>query len=62
MEAMHAEPAWEACRVHRTRFYRVWRYHSHATFSLTGKRGIEQCAAVVDDFGNLVFVSQDELL
>lgn len=55
------DPAWQFCRIFRTRFYRVWRYHPHATFSLTGKRGIEQAAAVVDDFGNLVFVGQVEV-
>lgn len=56
------EPKWEWCRVPRTRFYRVWRYHPHSLYSVTGKRGVEQLAATVDDFGNLIFVQPKELL
>ena len=42
-------PKWKWVRVHGTRFYRVWRHWPHC---------IEQHAAVVDDFGNLIFIEQ----
>lgn len=54
-------PKWEFCRVYSTPYYRCWRYWPHAQFAVTGMRGIEQRGAVVDDFGDLVFVPEDVL-